>query len=138
MVEVRRQLCTFPAIWLMTLLPLASPRHLVSGRAWMRESLVQGDTMSSGKLGHGGEPCCSLLWKRKNHNFHSSIIILLKAKTAILILDNLWWLKRCNGTWKAATTTISYFSRDFLFRKEYLNVCQTASLKQHLVFPKNL
>lgn len=57
----------------------------------MQGSLVQDDTVSLGKLDHGGEPCHSLPWKRKNPNFHSSIIILLETKPAILTLDNLWY-----------------------------------------------
>lgn len=124
----------------MTLFPLASPRCLMSGRTWMQVNSVQDDTVSSGKSGHGGELCHSLLRKRKNHDFHSSINILLEAKTAIL--DSwqsvVWWLKQYNGAWTTTTTTISYFLRDFLFRKEYLNVWPTAFLKQHLVLPKNL
>lgn len=50
----------------------------------MQENLFQDDTVPSGKLGHGGELCHSLLWKRKNHNFHSSVKILLKAEIAML------------------------------------------------------
>lgn len=122
----------------MTLLPLVSLRCLMSGRAWMQENLVQDDSVSSGKLGHGGELSHSLLWKRKNHNFHSSIKILLEARTAMF---DTWqslvgWLKWCNEAWKTTTTTISYFLRDFLFRKGYLSVFQTAFLKRHLELPK--
>lgn len=50
----------------------------------MQENLVQDDTVSSGIIGHGGELCHSLLWKRKNQNFHSPVKTLLEAETAML------------------------------------------------------
>lgn len=124
----------------MTPLPLASPKCLMSGRAWMQENLFQDDTVPSGKLGHGGELCHSLLWNRKNHNFHSSVKILLKAEIAMLDTwqSAVWRLEWCNGAWKTTATTTSCFLRDFLFRKEHLSVFQTAFLKQHLELPKSL
>ena len=124
----------------MTLLPLASPKCLMSGRGRMQQNSVHDDVMPWGKLGHGGELCRSLLWKRKNDNFRSSINILQEAKIAILVSwpSLVRWLRRYNGAWKTITTIIlSYFLRDFLLRKAYLSVSQTGFLKWHLVLPKN-
>lgn len=68
----------------MTLLPLASPRCLVSARGRMQQNSVHEDLVPWGKLGHGGELRSSLLWKRRNDNFHSSVNIFQEAKIALL------------------------------------------------------
>lgn len=124
----------------MTPLPLASPRCLMSGRGWMQQNSVHDDVVSWGKLGHSGELCHSLLWKRKNDNFHSSINILQQAKIAILASwpSLVWWLRWYKGAGKTIITIIlSYFLIDFLFRKAYLSVSQTGFLKWRLVLPQN-
>lgn len=107
-------------MWLMTLLPLASPRHPMSGGGWMQQNSVHDDIVPWGKLHHGGELCRSVLWKRKNDNFHSLTNIFQEAKIAMLSswASAVWWLKWYNGALKTITTVIlSYFMRDFLFRK---------------------